>query len=71
MGKLAYDIGSRIRALRVEKGLSLRQFALMTDLDKSHLSSIERGRIDLKASTLDKILKGLDVSPAEFFSTVR
>lgn len=71
MGKLVQDIGRRIRVLREEKGISLRQFALMTSLDKSHLSNIERGRIDLKVGSLDKILKGLDVSPEEFFRGMR
>lgn len=68
MGISAQEIGMRIRALRKERRISLRQFALMTDLNKSHLSSIELGRCDLRMSTLGKILAGLDVSAAEFFA---
>lgn len=70
MGISARKIGMRIRALREERDIPLRQFALMTDLDKSHLSSIELGRCDLRMSTLGKILAGLDVSAAEFFADI-
>ena len=58
----ARKIGLRIRALREEQDISLRRFALMTDLNKSHLSDIERGKCDLRMSTLNKILSGLGTS---------
>lgn len=67
MGVSALTIGVRIRALREERGLSLRRFALMTGLNKSHLSAIERGQLDMRMGSFFKILDGLDVSPEEFF----
>lgn len=64
----ARNIGLRIRSLREGQKISLRQFALMTGLNKSHLSDVERGRCDLRMSTLKKILGGLGVTAAEFFA---
>lgn len=70
MGVSAKSIGLRIRFLREERRISLRQFALMTDLNKSHLSDVERGRCDLRMSTLNKIIDGLGVSATEFFAGI-
>ena len=66
----ARKIGLRIRALREEQDISLRRFALMTDLNKSHLSDIERGKCDLRMSTLNKILSGLGTSHVDFFAGI-
>ena len=67
MGISVRKIGLQIRALREERDISLRRFALMTGLNKSHLSAIERGQLDLHMSSLSKILDGLDVTPEDFF----
>lgn len=67
MGISVQKIGLRIRALRERRGISLRQFALMTGLNKSHLSAIERGQLDIRMKSLGKILDGLGVSAEEFF----
>ncbi|HIT45574.1 MAG TPA: helix-turn-helix transcriptional regulator [Candidatus Aphodovivens excrementavium] len=67
MGISVQTIGLRIRALREERDISLRKFALMTGLNKSHLSAIERGRLDMRISSFGKILDGLGVSAEEFF----
>lgn len=70
MGVSAKSIGLRIRSLREERRISLRQFALMTDLNKSHLSDVERGRCDLRMSTLNKIVDGLGIFATEFFAGI-
>lgn len=70
MGISAQNIGLRIRALREERKISLRQFALMTNLNKGNLCDIELGRCDLRMSTLGKILAGLDITATEFFAGV-
>lgn len=67
MGISVRKIGLQIRALREERDISLRRSALMTGLNKSHLSAIERGQLDLRMSSLSKILDGLDVTPEDFF----
>lgn len=60
-------LGSNIRSLREQQGLSLRRFAAMVDLDYSHLSRIERGFVDPCFSTVSKIAEGLDVPIYELF----
>lgn len=53
--------GRRVRLLRTERGLSLRGFALMTAVDKSHLLAIEHGRTAPTLDTIERIAGGLDV----------
>lgn len=64
---LKSKMGERIRSLREQKGMSIRQFALLADMEHPQLINIEKGRIDLKLSTLNKIAKGLGCSIREFF----
>ena len=64
-------MGEHIRELRIARGLSLRRFALMVGLDKTHLSHIERGKVDLRLSSFDKILCGLDISAEDFFADLK
>jgi len=40
------DFGSRIRELRIKKGISLRDFADMVRIDFTYLSKIENGKVD-------------------------
>jgi transcriptional regulator with XRE-family HTH domain len=40
------DFGSRIRQLRTDKGLSLREFAENVGIDFTYLSKIENGKVD-------------------------
>jgi len=40
------NFGSRIRQLRVDKGISLRDFAGMIGIDFTYLSKIENGKVD-------------------------
>jgi transcriptional regulator with XRE-family HTH domain len=58
-------IGQRIKALREQKGLTIEKLAYENDLAKGNLSEIEKGLIDPKLSTLEKIADGLDVTLKE------
>jgi HTH-type transcriptional regulator, competence development regulator len=40
------DFGSRIRKSRVDKGISLREFAKQVGIDFTYLSKIENGKVD-------------------------
>ncbi|MBC8507266.1 MAG: helix-turn-helix domain-containing protein [Anaerolineales bacterium] len=40
------NFGSRVRQLRVEKDISLRDFAEMIGIDFTYLSKIENGKVD-------------------------
>ena len=54
--------GQRVRALRKERGFSLRKFALTIGADKSYLVDIEYGRKSPTLDTVWRISSGLDVT---------
>ncbi|MDB5024949.1 MAG: hypothetical protein JWP78_2704 [Mucilaginibacter sp.] len=58
-------LGRKIAALRTLKKLGVREFALIADIEHHQLINIERGRVDIRLSTLIKIAKGLGVEPKE------
>jgi transcriptional regulator with XRE-family HTH domain len=60
-------VAQRIKKLREAKGLTIEKLAYANDMSKGNLSEIERGMIEPKLVTLEKIAKGLDVSLKEFF----
>jgi transcriptional regulator with XRE-family HTH domain len=61
------DVGSRLRELRQERGLSLRNLARASGLSTNALSMIERSRTSPSVSTLYKIADALGVPITAFF----
>ncbi|WP_411161141.1 helix-turn-helix domain-containing protein [Eggerthella lenta] len=53
--------------MRVGQGLSVRKFALMVEMDYSHISAIENGRANATVDSLYKIANGLGVSIRDLF----
>ena len=64
------DVGQRIRALRMRRGLSLRALALRSGVAVSFLSKVEAGRGSPTLATLQKLLEALETSTLEFFAVV-
>lgn len=64
---LRYRLGNRIRVLRVEKGYSLRSFALMIGVDHAYLSRSERGEKNVNIDFLLKVANGLDIQLNKLF----
>ena len=60
-------LGQRIRALRLQKNLSQKKFALQIDMDRTYLASVESGKRNISIENIYKISKGLNVSLEEFF----
>ena len=60
-------IAGRVRALRMEQGLTLDALAAKSDVSRSMLSLVERGESSPTAVVLDKIATGLGVSLASLF----
>lgn len=61
-------LGERFRTLRVAKGYSnLERFAYESEIGRAQYGRYENGT-DLRFSSLLRVLKGLDISLAEFFS---
>ena len=52
----------RLRALRLERGLSLRTLGVMAGVHAVSLVRLEAGKCDPRLSTLRKLAQALDVS---------
>lgn len=66
--ELLHTIGSRIRALRKKKGLTLRQIARRTHLSISLLSQVERAESAASVTSLYKLAAALDVKMADLLA---
>lgn len=62
------DIHNKIKSLRLEKQLTLKELSEETGLSLSFLSQIERGASSLSITSLKKIADALHVSMIYFFS---
>jgi len=58
-------LGKNIEKLRIQKQFGVREFALIADIEHHQLINIEKGRVDIRLTTLLKIAKGLGVEPKE------
>lgn len=64
--ELLQSFGQHIKKLRMQKKMSLNEFAFKSMLITSATQSrIENGLVDLKFSTLIKIANALNISPSE------
>jgi len=61
------DIGSKIKHLRKQKGLTLEELASRSELSKGFLSQLERNLTSPSIATLDDLLEALGLSLSEFF----
>jgi XRE family transcriptional regulator, regulator of sulfur utilization len=55
------DLGTRLRGLRTERGLSLSQLEQATDISSSFLSLVESGKSDFTISRLVRLADFFDV----------
>lgn len=60
-------LGTQVRKLREEKGISMRNLALHADMEYSQLSKIERGTINTTVSTLYALAEAMDIPVKDFF----
>ncbi|HEY7420039.1 MAG TPA: cupin domain-containing protein [Ktedonobacteraceae bacterium] len=63
-----FSVGNRLRALRQERGLSLRDVAKGADVSASLLSQIESGKVNPSVASLLKIASALQLPINVFFS---
>ena len=64
---LSIDVGSRLRILREERGVSMRALGRRSGLSANALSMIERGLTSPSVSTLHKLANALEVPITAFF----
>lgn len=65
--RLQNRVGKRIRDIRISKGVSQSQLALMTSMTKSYMSEIEAGKKNLTLRTLQKIATSLGITLEDIF----
>lgn len=63
-----FDVGGRLKQLRLERGLSQRELAKRAGVTNSTISLIEQNSVSPSVSSLKKILDALPVSISEFFA---
>lgn len=60
-------VGQRIKELRTKQGLSQEEFAFKCDLDRTYITSLERGKRNVSLENLEKIAKAFNMTLSEFF----
>ena len=67
MSSLNEKFGAKIQQIRKSRKMTQEQLAEIIGLDIPNISNIERGKHFVSSSTLEKIIKALEVEPKELF----
>jgi transcriptional regulator with XRE-family HTH domain len=62
------DVGSRIKELRLQMGISQEALAHLADIDRTYMTSVENGRRNIAIVNLEKIITALNVTIQDFFT---
>ncbi len=65
---MSIDVGSHLKAVRTLYGLSQRELAKRAGVTNGTISLIEQNRVSPSISSLKKVLDGIPMSLAEFFT---
>ena len=60
-------VGNRIKEIRIQKEISQQDLAAKCNFEKSNMSRIEAGKTNMTLSTIEIIVKALDVRLADLF----
>jgi len=61
------QFGLRVRKLRKDRNLSQEALALLADIDRTYIPSIEKGERNVSITIAAKIAKALTISIKELF----
>jgi transcriptional regulator with XRE-family HTH domain len=67
MARLKVQFGTRLKLLRVERGITQEQLADATDLTIESISNIERGIFGPRFDNLEKIAAALELEVQQLF----
>ena len=67
--KEALDLGGKVKALRLKRGLTQKQLAEKMDVTASYISQLERNLISPSINSLLMLMKELQADPGHFFSS--
>jgi len=59
--------GKQVKKFRLERGLSQEALALMADLDRTYIPSIEKGERNVSITVIEKIAKALKIKISVLF----
>ena len=65
---MEFDVGARLRAIREMHGLSQRELAKRAGVSNASVSLIEQNKSSPSVGSLKKVLDGIPMSLADFFS---
>jgi transcriptional regulator with XRE-family HTH domain len=65
---LLVELGARIKMIRLAKGVSQVELSIICQMEKSSLSKIESGKVNVSYLTLHRLSKGLEISIVELCS---
>ena len=65
--KIQNELGRKLKALRLEKGLTQENVAFEVDISRDHLSNIELGKHPVNIKTLSKLAQFFEVDMKYFF----
>ena len=65
---MSIDVGSHLKAVRQMHGLSQRELAKRAGVTNGLISLIEQNRVSPSVSSLKKVLDGIPMALAEFFT---
>ena len=65
---MSNDVSDRLKAVRLMHGLSQRELAKRAGVTNGMISLIEQGRVSPSVASLKKVLDGLPMGLAEFFT---
>ena len=67
--ELKEKIGLRIRQLRKEQDLSQEALGYKGEVDRTYVTDVENGRRNVSVEILERLIKALGVSVADFFNS--
>ena len=65
---MSYDVGARLKHVREQHGLSQRELARRAGVTNGLISLIEQNRVSPSVGSLKKVLDGVPMSLADFFT---
>ena len=65
--KIQNELGRKLKALRLDRGLTQENVALEVDISRDHLSNIELGKHPVNIKTLYKLAQFFEVDMKYFF----
>ncbi len=64
-------IGSRIKELRNKAKISQMELALLAELDRTYITSVENGKRNISIVNIEKIASALNITLEDFFNDAR